>query len=343
MFSKLQHSWQYVQFTRKYQQAFLEDLCSLIKDGVPASQAIETIREITTGITQQVASQISQAIAQGRPLADGMQGWFSRPLVEIIRTGENSGTLITSFESATHLLSQQTNAVVTLLNSITYPLTVLLLALGVTVFIKSTVLTNFAAIKPFSQWPDIGQNLYRLGEIIQDCWWLIIIAITALLVLFTRLLRTLTGDLRATIDKLPLFSLYRDTTAARFMETLGLLISNGVVLKKALSTMQLEADHYLHWHLLMMEFRLSGGSDNIADVLDTHLIRPNDLIRLRVVAKGKGFEHALISLGRQAQERNTKKITMTGKILGMILLLSGAMIAITIIVGIYTVGSSITR
>jgi type II secretory pathway component PulF len=343
MFPKINQQWYKLQFGRKQQQAFLEDLSSLMNDGVAVNQAIETIRDVSSGIMQRVAAHIANQIAQGKLLADGMQGWFKRPLVEIIRTGENSGTLTTTLTAATRSFSQQSSAITALINALLYPLTVVLLALGVSVFIKNSVLISFAKIKPVAQWPSVGQTLFYIGEITQTWWWLVLLLIIVIFILIAKLMRDFTGDLRHRIDNLPLLSLYRDSVAARFMETLGLLITNGVVFKKALNIIQMEASPYLAWHLVMMEYRLSGGTDNIADVLDTRLIRPTDLMRLRVVAKGKGFEYALINLGRQANEKNSKTIALTGKIFGVLFLLLAALIAMTLIFGIYTIGSSLTH
>lgn len=343
MYNKFRQYFNQLQFTRKQQKAFLEDLASLINDGVPLNQAIETIRDVSTGITQYIAAHIAHQIAQGKLLADGMNGWFKRPLVEIIRAGENSGTLTRTLAAATQSFAQQSNAIAALLNALFYPLTVVLLALGVSVFIKNSVLISFAKIKPVSTWPSVGQSLFYLGDITQTWWWLILLLLITAAILIAKLLRDYTGEFRFALDKFPLLSLYRDSVAARFMETLGLLISNGVVLKKALNILQMEASAYLAWHLLMMEYRLSVGTDNIADVLDTHLIRPQDLMRLRAVAKGKNFEYALLSLGRQANEKNNKTIATTGKIVGACLLLIAAVIAITLILGIYTIGSTLTH
>ncbi len=341
--TRLRQRWISLQFTHKQQQAFLEDLHSLVKDGVSVTQAIETIRTISTHATQKIATRIAEHIAQGKLLADGMQGFFSRAIIEIIRAGENSGTLDSTLESATQTFSQRSSAITSLIHAILYPLTVVCLALGVTVFIKNSVLNSFAKIKPITQWSSMGQSLFYLAEITQDGWWLILLIILGIIFLIAKMLRHYTHDSRHTIDTLPLFSLYRNVVAARLMETLGLLMRNGVILKKALQILQLDASPYLSWHLLMMELRLSGGTDNIADVLDTQLIQKNDLVRLRVVAKGKGFERALISLGRQANERNGKTIALMGKICGALLLALGAFIAATLIFGIYTVGSTIAQ
>ncbi len=341
MFENFQRQLRYMRFSRKQQQAFLEDLSILVADGVSVSRAIDTICQVSEGAMKQVASQITRNIAQGKQLADGMQGWFARPLVEIIRAGETSGMLVKALKSAAFSFSQQTNALGVFISSLVYPILVVVLAFVMVVFIKHSVLESFASIKPIAKWPDIGQTLYRLGYLIQHWWWLVILMITVTVYLLPRLLQQLTGDIRDFIDDFPLISLYREITAARFMETLGLLISNGVVLKKALSIMHREAAPYLSWHILKMEFRLSGGRENIADVLDTKLIQRNDIVRLRVVAKSKGFEYALISLGRQANRRASKAIVLGGKILGGLLLVFGAMVAAAMIFGIYSVGSSV--
>jgi len=137
----------------------------------------------------------------------------------------------------------------------------------------------------------------------------------------------------------PVLSLYRYIQAARFMESLGLLISNGIAVKKALAIMMRDAPPYLAWHLFVMDVRLSGGRENIADVLDTDLIRHSDIMRLKVIAKGKGFEHALMRMGSHAASQNAKTVEVTAKLLGAILLMVGAGFAAFMVFAVYNVGS----
>ena len=337
----MEQHWNHFQFTKKQQQAFLEDLCSLIDDGVTVSAAVDTIKQVSTGIAQVVASAISVAIAEGKLLADGMKLWFSPTVVEIVRAGETSGTLSVALRSAVESFQRSVDVLSVIINSMLYPIIVFLLSLLMTVIIKDTVLNNFMEIKPVTQWPSVGQTLFHIGSIVQVWWWFIIIVLILSGVGIYYLLQQSTGELRYRIDKIPLLSLYRSAVAARFMETLGMLINNGVVLKKALMVMHDGSCPYLMWHLVKMEYRLSGGKDNIADVLDTHLIHDHDLVRLRVVAKGKGFADALVSLGRRAYVRNAEVLKFTGKMLGVVLLTLSAMVAATIVLGIYAVGSAI--
>ncbi len=341
MWDKLHQKWQYLEFGRKQQLAFLEDLSALVKDGVPANQAVKVMQDTTKGIFKEVAMGINERIGQGQPVATGMEKWFSPATVEIVRAGESSGTLAEAIESAAASLAQQTNALVEFVNSTLYPFVIFASSLVMLVFIKSSVLTNFADIKPVSTWPGVGQNLYYTASFLDNWWWLILLVLIGFFMALWEMLTQLVGPSRKYVDQVPLLSLYRETTAARFMETLGLLLSNGVTLNKSLRIMHQDAQPYLAWHLWMMEIRLSGGKENIADVLDTDLIGEEDLMRLKVVAKGKGFEHALLSLGKKANRLAAKKIIVSGKVVGALFLMLGALMAATVVFGIYTIGSII--
>ena len=341
MFSGVEQKLQQLQFGAKAQRAFLEDLLSLMRDGVPVGQAVDTISQISSGLNKEVALHIMRRLSQGKQLADGMRLWFSRATIEIIRAGESSGTLEQTMASALESLGQQSSAVGGLVSAMVYPLTVFVAALAMVVFVKNSVLVNFLQIKPLSVWPAMGKNMYLLAVLVEQWWWLVLLVVACVAVSLIKMFQHLTGDLRLMLDNVPGWSLYRDMNAAKFMETLGLLIANGVALKKALTIMYKDASPYLTWHLLMMEFRLGSGKENIADVLDTQLIKESDLVRLKVVARGKGFEQALISLGRQANLRNTKVIDLIGKVVGGTILASAAGIAAMMVFGIYTVGSTV--
>ncbi len=343
MYQQLEKIKARIKFNKKQQQAFLENLASLINDGVNIKEAAETLESISTGSNKQVAAAINSSLAQGQGIANGLSHWFPTAIVEIIRAGENSGTLNNAIQSAADSLKQQTNLISSTISNITYPIIVFSLSLIMLVVIKKTVLENFASIKPLSLWPSNGIALYHFAEFIEYWWWTVLCVIVLLGILIYKFLTTFTGESRYKLDKIPLLNLYRDTTAARFMRTLGLLISNGIIVKKALNIMSYEAQPYLAWHIINMEYRLSGGIDNIADVLDTKLLSDQDLLRLKVVSKGKGFAPALISLGEQAQKRTQQLAILVGRIVGACILISGAIIAANIIFGIYSVGSALTR
>lgn len=328
-------------YSTKEKQAFLRDVFTLVDDGVPANKAIEAVGTIATGNNRTVAAEIMAKIAEGKPIADGMVGWFPSQIVELIRAGESGGSLAPTLQSAADALSKSNESTGSIISNMMYPTVVIAIGLGVLLYINGSVFVQFAEIKPIAEWPNIGQRLVKLANFISG-WWMIVLGGFVLLIISIRkLLTTYVGELRTYIDKIPLLSLYKVTTAARFMETLGLLVANGVVFKKALGLMRMQASPYLSYHLMLMERRLGEGIGNIADVLDTGMIDKTDIVRLRVTAASKGFDHALVRLGKNAADRAFKTVDLSAKITGGIFLALGAALAGSLVMAIYAVGSSL--
>lgn len=331
-------------FSAKEKQAFLEDLATLIEDGVPANKAVEVMGRLQEkeNATKRLIDSILQKIAQGRSIADGMVGWLPQHIVELIRAGETGGTLGQNIRVAAETLGRSNSTMAGLFSALTYPIVVLITGVVVLIYMNGSIFEQFQSIKPLSQWPAQGQQLVAIANFFTNYWWAAIAAFVLGGYIIAKILKNVIGPVREQIDKVPLLKIYRIATAARFMETLGLLISNGVVFKQSLKIMQSQASPYLAWHLMLMERRLSRGQANIAMVLDTGMVSRADVIRLMAIADAKGFEHALVRLGRQAADDSAKVIGKLGKILGGILLGVGAGLAGFMVTGIYAVGSSLS-
>jgi type II secretory pathway component PulF len=330
-----------VQFGTKAQLGFLEDLAVLINDGIPANRAVEMMAQVTTGITREVANTIAIKIAQGQPLADGMRDWFGTNVVEIIRVGEAGGALSQTLQSAINMLSRRGVAIGAFIGALTYPIFVLIAACFVIVYLNNGVLQQFRTFKPISEWPSAGQNLILAGQIIENWWWLALVSLVVIVVTLRRLLSNYVGEFRPQLDNFPPFSLYRRLVAGRLLETLGLLVANGVVFKSAIRVMQYQANPYLNSHLVMIEHLLSMGKTNIADVLDTGLVSKEDLMRLRIMAEVKGFEHGLVRMGLRGTEQATSTMKLISRIVGGAFLMLGAGLILLIVSGLYLTGQSL--
>lgn len=325
-------------FGGKAQLAFLEDLYVLVNDGIPPNRAIDMMTQVTTGVSRDVALAISQKISEGQPLAEGMREWFSNSVIEIIRVGEEGGALAETIKSAVNTLGQSSSILGTLIGAISYPLMVIVMACAIIIYLNKSVFVQFAQIKPMSQWPPAGQQLVFTANIIQYWWWIVILGVVGVIILVRKIMELYTGELRPILDNIPPFTLYRQISAARLMETLGLLVANGVVFKSAIKVMQIQANPYVAGHLIMMEQLLSTGKGNVADVLSTGLISEKDVLRLRVMAEVKGFEHGLVRMGVHGGEEATKKLKLVGKLLGGLLLAVGALLIMIIVRGIFLTG-----
>ena len=138
----------HIRFTNKKQLAFLEDLYLLINDGIPANRAIEMMGQVSAGVSRDVAVSLSQKIAEGQPLAEGMREWFSMNVVEIVRVGESGGALAQTIKSAINMLSQQGVAIGAFVAAVLYPLLVISIACGLIIYLENSVFVQFKMIKP---------------------------------------------------------------------------------------------------------------------------------------------------------------------------------------------------
>lgn len=326
------------QFGNKMQLGFLEDFYLLINDGIPANRAIEMMATVTTGINREVALSIANKISEGSPLADGMSDWFSPNVTEIIRVGEAGGALAQTVKSAINALSQRGVAIGAFVSALAYPLLVLTLACCVILYLDNGVFVQFRAIKPEDQWPDAGKQLVAVAHFIRNWWWVVLVSLIAFGIAFSQFLSKYTGEMRPFLDQYPPFTLYRRLVSARLLETLGLLVANGVVFKTALRVMQYQANPYLASHLVQMEQLLGTGKTNIGDVLATGLVDDQDLMRLKVMAEVKGFEHGLIRMGIRGTDSATATLKTISRLLGGILLVTGGGLIIVIMQGIYLTG-----
>lgn len=332
-------SWfRHMQFGTKKQLAFMEDLYLLINDGIPANRAVEMMAQVTSGLTRDVALSISQKISEGQGLAEGMKEWFNPNVVEIIRVGEEGGALNQTMKSAINTMTQRSGAIGALISALAYPLLVIIMACVVIVYLNNSVFVQFRAIKPIEEWPDAGKQLILVAEIIQTWWWLLLLGVMGIIVFFRVTMTNYVGEFRNTLDTFFPFTLYRRFAAARLLETLGLLVANGVVFKKAISVMQHQTNPYLAYHLALMEHLLATGRGNIADVLTTGLVDSADIMRLRVMAEVKGFEHGLIRMGIRGSEQVNATLKLIARIFGGIFLVIGAFLIIVIVKGIYLTG-----
>lgn len=338
VWQRLQQQLDYWTFSTPEQQAFLEDIAALLEDGVPVKEALEIYQKINTGVARKLAQAVLNRIAQGRHLADGLIGWYPAHIVEVIRAGEEGGALAKTLQVSAASLSKRENAFSALFSSLSYPFVVICAALGVSVFINHSIFNSFRTIRPTRFWPQNARTIVDVANFVQDWWWFLIIVVGLSIFLIVQIMRSYTGPGRNWLDRMPLFSLYRKIIGARFMELMGLLIGNGVVFKRALKIVEYRAQPYLSHHLLNMEYRLGSGKENIADVLNTGLLEEADLARLRLVARTKGFEHALVRQGQRSADQNAQAIKVTGRLLGGSLLALVALYAMYLITAVYGVG-----
>lgn len=218
-------------------------LSTLLNAGIPLVEGLSAIIEqIDNKGLKKIMSQVRESVREGMSFADALSRHpraFSHLMVNMIRSGESSGSLEIVLLRLADFLEQQIELKRKVGSALIYPTVTISIALIVLLFLLVYVVPSvtqiFADMKQTLPLPTA--ILIAVSRFTQRYWWLFFL--TAIAVFSGVKAYTKTEDGRIHFDrlklKMPLFGpLVRKIAITRFSRTLGTLLKNGVPLLNAL-------------------------------------------------------------------------------------------------------------
>ncbi len=228
----------------KDKQLFTREMAVLLKAGVTLEEAANLVIGVTGNVTLRTAlEQVANDLREGAGLARALsrQGdIFDGYYFSMIRAGEHSGQLMEAFDGLSRFLEQRVAITESITSALVYPIILAVLVVTTLVLVVTVVLPEFEPI-----FRDLGPALpmptriaMAIGTTFRDYWWLILLAVTAIVAGIVRALRRPTT--RAMVDRqllrLPLVGgLIRKAEAGRFTRSLGALLRGGLPLPQAIA------------------------------------------------------------------------------------------------------------
>jgi general secretion pathway protein F len=216
---------------------------TLVKAGLPLMESLSTlIEQMEHARLQRVLTRVRQQVREGRSLTDALQAHprvFSHIYVNMVRAGEESGTLETVLTRLADYCEGQVRLLRTVQSALTYPLLMVMVASAILIFLLVYVVPQVTQI--FS---DTGQTLPLMTRILVRCsnvlvvyWWLFLVGGTVGALGCIRILQTSQG--REWYDRMVLRlpwvgRLLQRLSVARFARTLSTLLASGVPILTAL-------------------------------------------------------------------------------------------------------------
>ena len=234
-------------FSPKVKQAELammtRQLATLIGAGFPLVSAIYTlIPQTGSHIFKQILSQIKDSIEEGTSFAEALSQYpdtFSEMYINMVRSGESSGTLELVLERLADINEKQHKLNNRIRSALTYPVLMLVLGVFVLYFLLAYVVPRITSI--FTDMdqalPAPTRFLIAASELFKSGWWVILIGIIMVFIAINRLKKSEKGRYWYDKTKLSLPGIGTLTiklSVARFARTLGTLLENGVSLLQAL-------------------------------------------------------------------------------------------------------------
>jgi type IV pilus assembly protein PilC len=216
---------------------FSRQMATMIDAGLPLVQSLAILaKQVDSKPLQKILRDVRVDVEGGLPFSDAISKYpkvFNRLYLNLVRAGEVSGTLDKVLDRIAIFQEKDLALRGKIRGALTYPVIVLVFALGVTYFLLTTVVPQFAGIliSLNAPLPAITQGLIWTSNFLQNQTILMVAIIVAVVFAYRWYYRREDG--RRVIDriklKMPVFgNLISKAALASFSRTLSLLIKSGV-------------------------------------------------------------------------------------------------------------------
>ena len=291
---------------------FTRRLATLVASSVPLFEAMGSLHEQEeSGKLKQVLVRVRDRIAEGASLSRAFAAEprvFGESYVSMVAAGEASGALDAVLERLADFLEEQEQVRGRVTSALAYPILMVLVGGGVMLFLLTAVIPKIVVIFEDSKaaLPLITIALIKLSHFLRGWWWIPAGLAIASVPLYRKAM--LRDNLRLKRDdlllRLPVAGgMLQRLILSRFARVLGLLLSSGVPIIRALEiTSEVLVNRVYRAFLReVMEEVAQGGS--LSGSLRKNPLFPPLLVHLAAVGEKSGELEAMLLKAGIAYER----------------------------------------
>jgi type IV pilus assembly protein PilC len=235
--------------TARVLSEFTSQLAVLLNAGIPITKSLRILEgQMTPGAMKRIAGNLVEDVEGGTPLSEAMakhDGVFDALYTNMVRAGEAGGVQEEILNRLSGFLTQSEAIKSRVKGALAYPVTILVVALGVLLLVFAFVIPKFKAVfesTKAGQMHWTTETVMAIGDHLKVMWWVYLVVLL-LLGLLHRVLMAKAAPYRSFMHrfalKVPLFGkLVHKSLVARFARTFGTLIQSGVPHLEALDILQ---------------------------------------------------------------------------------------------------------
>ncbi|MEI7904563.1 MAG: type II secretion system F family protein [Candidatus Firestonebacteria bacterium] len=281
---------------------FSRQFSTMISAGVPVLQSLNIIRDQVENKTlAEIVSKVRDDIGQGSTLSDALAKFptvFSNLYVNMIKAGESAGILDGILQRLATYLEKSDALKRKIKSAMMYPVMVLSVAIGVTVFLMVAVIPTFKDV--FSSFgkelPLPTRVVIQISEFMMKFFMPPQVFIEAAVIIGSVLgirsfMRTRKGQMfwNGLQLKMPMFGiLIRKVAIAKFARTLGTLIKSGVAILEALEITAKTAGNVVVEEAILKARASIREGENITEPLKASGIFPPMVVQMVAVGEETG-------------------------------------------------------
>jgi type IV pilus assembly protein PilC len=285
---------------------FARQFSTMLDAGVSLIRCLDVLQAQTSNARlRKILMDLSARVESGESLSRSMARHpkaFSQLIIGLIRAGEVGGVLEESLQRISGFLEKDVELRRKIRSAMTYPVIVLLAAIGIVIFLVSWLVPQFVELfKELDitedKMPAPTKFLVDLSALFTQRWYVVIITVVAILIAYKLFVSTRVGRRVADRVKLrvPVFGpLHHKIVMARFSRTMGTLLASGVPILQAMETVAgVVGNSIVSDAVIESRARIREG-EKIADPLQRSKMFPPMVVHMVSVGEESGsLDHML--------------------------------------------------
>jgi type IV pilus assembly protein PilC len=283
---------------------FARQFSTMLDAGVSLIRCLDVLQAQTNNARlRKILMDLSARVESGESLSRSMARHpkaFSQLIIGLIRAGEVGGVLEESLQRIAGFLEKDVELRRKIRSALTYPVIVLLAAVGIVIFLVSWLVPQFASLFKelgIKEMPAPTQFLIDLSALFTQRYYVVIIAVVAVFIAYKLFVSTRVGRRVADRVKLrvPVFGpLHHKIVMARFSRTMGTLLASGVPILQAMETVAgVVGNSVVSDAVIESRARIREG-EKIADPLQRSKMFPPMVVHMVSVGEESGsLDHML--------------------------------------------------
>jgi type IV pilus assembly protein PilC len=264
-------------------------LAIMVDTGITLAAALSgIIEQEKNSALRKVLQGLKEAVESGEDFSAALARYpkqFDNTYISLVKASEATGTLGPILERIAAYMRKESDTFNKVRAAMAYPMTMMVLAGGVTIFLLTYVMPKFMPLFKLRQMqlPTATVVLMSVSEIMVNYWYLLLAGAAAIVGGFLYGRRTPAG--RRILDWIKINSpivgtMFRKVTISRSIRTLGTLLANGVPVIDAIKLAQAVSGNYYYeivWQKVQED--VTGGK-RICEVLRSSPLFPNVLVQM---------------------------------------------------------------
>ena len=284
-----------------------------------------------------------RALQNGMPFSDALKGWAPSRERLMLSVGDVSD-LESALLNLIKVTEGSTKMVRPIIGAVSYPSFLFMMSILIIYAIGAYMVPPMIDAAPDVRWVGTARTLVDISSWIQENWLVAFVTFPIVMIVIYVTIGIWTGPVRAVIDNVPPWSLYKVFIGITWLLALSALVKGGVPVSTALQSLRRDSNAYLKERIDKTLTFIKNG-DNLGQALmKTGLNFPDKEIiaDLKIYSELDNFEEALEKLADDWLEESVYMIEQKASLLNMAALLAVAGVIAWAVFGVFEMQDQIT-